>query len=506
MIEYASWAEPARLLVTFLLALCTLSQTLAVIAGFFRRPPGGARVFENLLETAVLIHVLACSSLSGRLEHAMTIGLIPQTGYETLRVAVFAIITALAVAIFITRLTGRTAGDGVGLPTAQAQDTGSLSFCLVMLAVPGAFLTLPLTEPFAGRGFAWLFVSAILFWLVRSIIVFLLRYREIRAGVSGFTVKNAIDRLNTAVMFCENDGFVLLSNAKMLWLMRTVTGAIHRNGNYFFGLVTQGKVLPGCSVEGFEGQNACLLPDGSVWILSKNELLIKKRRYFQLSATDVTERWKLTEELKPQNERLRQQSEELKETIANLQLLSRERETQKARMRAHDILGERLTLLLRMIRSEQDFDYALLKSMSHGLLDELRAARSAHSPQNELEALRQAFGVCGVEILYEGSLPGDEARARLVVEIVREGVTNAVRHGFATQAFVSMGNPGDGYKIKISDNGSPSSDIIVEGGGLGGIRTKLKPFGGALNVNNYPNFVLDIELPEEEAHVRSVDR
>ncbi|MCL1872344.1 MAG: hypothetical protein FWF90_18290, partial [Promicromonosporaceae bacterium] len=160
--------------------------------------------------------------------------------------------------------------------------------------------------------------------------------------------------MRTGVLFCETDGYILLSNARMETLIKVIfTENVRRNANHFMERFISGRINPACQKTEFEGQIVCLLPDETAWMFTRTELRVKRRTYIQLSATDITERWRLTAELQAKNTELRQRNEELEETIANLHILSREREAQRAKMRAHDVLGQSLTVLLRGIRGGQ---------------------------------------------------------------------------------------------------------------------------------------------------------
>jgi signal transduction histidine kinase len=300
--------------------------------------------------------------------------------------------------------------------------------------------------------------------------------------------------LHTGVLFFEEDGFIVLSNEQMQRLMIAITGRIRRNGKEFYKLLTIGEIEPDCLATRFEDHDVCLLPDGSVWMFNAKELYIGRKKYTQLTATNITERWGLITELQTQNEELMQRQKELGETIDNLHILSRERELQKARMRAHDILGERLTLLLHTIRGEQALDYAMLRSMSHGLLDEIRIGQITPSPADALDNIKQEFETIGVEVLINGKFPEEDVKAKLFVDIIREATTNAVRHGLATKVQICMADSDGGDKLVITDNGHPPSSGIKEGGGITGMREKIKPFGGTLTLTIQPNFVLTVVL------------
>ena len=476
MAEFYTWPRSASYLLSFIIALCVLAQTLTVMVSFYRHPRSRARIFEIILELSILGHVFVCSLLHGQAMMGYDMGLLAPSEYAGSRIVFFAAIALLAVL--------------VAAETRKPQ---------AIIALAAAGLTLPFTERLAGRLFAWLYVAAMLFWLARSIVIALRRYREIRTTISALSIKSAMDSLNTAVMFCESGGFIVLCNRQMQRLMTVITGEIQRNGEQFFRLLASGETRPGCESTWFEGENACLLPDGTVWLFARGDLTIKKKTYSQFTASDITERWKLTATLQTQNEELRQRQEELVETLDNLQALSHERETQKARMRAHDILGGRLTLLLRTIRSEPAPDYELLRSLTSGLMDELKAAENAHSPQDDMDILKQAFEAIGVGVLFNGELPPDGEKGQLFIDIAKEAVTNAVRHGYATQVTIAMEMASGCRRMRVSDNGGlPVGAIIKEGGGISGMRHRLAAFGGALSVATRPGFTLTIDIPEDE--------
>ena len=483
MAEFYTWPRSVSYLITLAIALCVLSQTLTVMVSFYRRRRGLGQVLETILEPFILCHVVVCSLLHGQAMLGYDMGLFVPGGYDGLRVASFA---ALAVLAGLAAVTNR-----------RPQ----------VLAVPAAAgLTLPFVEELSGNLFATLYICAILFFWVRSVTVGLSRYREIKANLSALSIKSAMDSLDTGILFFESGGFIVLCSQRMERLMTTIASKPQRNGERFMRLLALGKLAPGCQTTTFEEESACLVPDGSVWLFSRDDMTIKKKQYSQLTATDITDRWRLTAELQVQNAQLAARREELIETLDNVQALSRQRETQNARMRAHDVLGERLTLFLHMIRSESAPDYSLLRSLAAELMGELKAAESVHSPGDDIDILKQTFASIGVEILFDGTLPQNSEKGKLLIDISKEAVTNAVRHGFATQVVITMGTAGGRYTMRVTDNGRPPQNAIKEGGGIGGMRNRLTAFGGALSVTTSPGFTLNIELPEDEVYAESTYR
>lgn len=471
MLEMYAWAWSVRSTVTLLLALCIFTQVLALVLSVYRQPRSLHLLAENCLELALLLHILCCSLLFGQVYHAYEATLIVPTGYESLRIATFGLVvfTALVAALLARRP-------------------------WQLLSIPAVCMMLPYVEQLLGKYFSYVYVAVLLFYLVRSLIICIKRYGDVRTGISSRSVKNAIDSLRTGILFYAPDGFVLLTNSRMQQLMATLSGRVRRNGLHFYELLCSGELQDGCSRTELEGQIVCLMPGGDAWMFTKTELHVSNRDYIQLTATDITERWRLTTQLQQQDEQLRLKGKELGAALKTLDVLSREKETQNAKMRAHDILGQRLTLLLRTLRSEREPDPKLIHSLSQGLMEDLSTLRDAPPPREVFDDLCQVFAALGVDLLCSRPLPDGEA-GYLLVDILRESATNAVRHGFATQVHAQLDVSDGAYCAYITNNGRAPSVEITEGGGLCGMRNKLKPHGGTLYVQTQPHFALTITLP-----------
>lgn len=482
MAELYTWPAAARLLLTFLIALTVLFQTLAAVLSFSRRRRSYRRVLENHLEIALLLQVLTASLLHGQVMQGYESSLIAPTGYGALHIAVFALLLLMAVAVL-----------------AAARKPWPL---LVILA---SGLTLPPVEAVFGNIFAYLYLAEISFFLGRSVYISIRRYREIRTELSALSIKNMIDSLHTGLLFSEPDGFILLVNARMQQLMQTVTGQVYRNAKQFYERLLLGDLENSCQKANLEGQVVCLLPDESAWMFTQSVLEMGRKKNIQFTATDITRRWALTVQLWRQERELREKGAELNRAISRLHILARERETQKAKMRAHDVLGQRLSLLLRTLRSEQALDYDLLRFLSQGLLDDLKAEEIKPSPQKELASLQQLFGSIGVAIELQGELPEDPPRGHLFTDIIKKSVTNAVHHGFATKIEIHSGFSKGRYRLKVSNNGRTPRRTIIEGGGIGGIRKAIEPYGGVLTITTGPRFVLTVDLPGGENDLQGAD-
>lgn len=230
-------------------------------------------------------------------------------------------------------------------------------------------------------------------------------------------------------------------------------------------------------------------------MFTKTDISLLMKNYIHISVADISQLWELTIKLQLQDQELRRKSNELKETIVNLHILSKQREIDNAKMRAHDILGQRLTVMLRIIQNEDNLDYDLLTSLTRGLLAELKAEQSETSPQDELESIQQIFAAIGVDIKFEGDLPASTKQACLFVDIIREASTNAVRHGFASKINIKSENVCNNYYLTISNNGHIITTPIIPGSGIKIIRKKVSAHSGTVDIMLQPLFTLSIVIP-----------
>lgn len=472
MIEFFTFSSADRILITFMLGIGVLTQTLALALTFYRRSLTKPRVFETLLEISILCEILIFSILHGQVVNGYKNGFVMPTGYEELRISVFFVILILVIVVsFLTK--------------------NLLPFCLI----PATFISLPILENGLGSAYPWFFIAALLFFLGRSIKICGLSVTAIRTSISSLSVIHAVDTLDTGVLFSENDGTILLSNHQMQNWMLAITGKIFRNANQFYDMLVSDRYESRYKKAELDGQIVYLLPDGTAWMFTKKDIPFRMKTYVHISVVNVSEQWALTAKLQLKNQELRIKSDELKNTIANLHILSREWEIEQARMRTHDILGQRLTVLLHTIQNDRDLDYELLTSLSKGLLDELKAEQRETRPYDELKSIQQIFAAIGVNIHFEGQLPDNARQACLFVDIIREGSTNAVRHGFATQINIKSQPIQNAFTLTINNNGYIPNIPIRPGSGIGIMRKKVNTLGGNLDINHFPLFTLSVILP-----------
>ncbi|HZK44595.1 MAG TPA: hypothetical protein VFC73_09980, partial [Syntrophomonadaceae bacterium] len=321
MIEFFTFSWEARIFITFILGICVLTQTMALVLNFHRHRLTTSRVFENLVEIAILVAILVFALLHGQVVNGFKNGFVVPTGHENIRIFIFLVILILAIVISVRNRS-----------------------CLPLSVLPATLILLPIMENMLGHIFPWLFMAALIFFIGRSIKICVSSLIEISTNISALSVINAIDTLHTGVLFSEKDGHTVLSNYQMQNLMFAITGRVFRNSIEFYDTLASDQYESRYKKIELDKQIVYLLPDGNAWMFTKEDVFLRRKKYIHISAADVTEQWALTAKLQVQNQELRDKSDKLKQTIANLHILSKQKEIENAKMRAHDILGQRLTL------------------------------------------------------------------------------------------------------------------------------------------------------------------
>ncbi|MEV6015360.1 sensor histidine kinase [Streptomyces sp. NPDC051997] len=222
-------------------------------------------------------------------------------------------------------------------------------------------------------------------------------------------------------------------------------------------------------------------------------------------------------------------SEAVRELRAAREELAR-RAVEKERMRfsrdLHDLLGHTLSVIV--VKSEaarrlapRDLDAALvqvtdIESVGRQALTEIREAVTGYregSLATELDGARSALSAARVEPVVRQSgpplVPQTEA---LLGWVLREAVTNVVRHSDATRCEITVDGTVDLVRLTVSDNGTGASlaepEPGVGGTGLKGLTERLATAGGSLRAGRTPRggFEVRAELPVEAVDLTEASR
>jgi len=490
VIEFYRLGYPFISGLVILSSLCTAIQATAVIAGFNRHKAAAADRIENLLQAFVLAHTFLLALLISRLRTDYYASLIIPSEYIMLRYSIFGIIAVLAIT--------------VGVLCHKPQ---------VLTIIPIAALTIPFTEEISNHVFPWLYTLALLLIMVCAG-VFLIRQRMLYGReITAFSIKEGVDALHSGLFCCRMNGEIILINRKMQDLMRVLTGRLWRNGLEFRRALLEGDTIIKPQSTVLDGEIVYLLDDGTAWLFSEAALQISGKEHIQLSAADVTDRWELTDELRIKQEELRYRGEELSAALTSLDELRRGEELLRLKSKVHDMMAQRLALLMRIFRSEMSIDEEDLISFADDMLAEVRREGELEDETDNIETLCKIYGDIGVKITIEGNPPEGESPERNQPEekppkgnqtggnplkgsdyaafysvFVREAVTNAVSHGLATEVMIICSSSKNENIISVSNNGVLPALTIIEGSGITELRRRAAILGGTIDIATKPNF------------------
>ncbi|MGW4300977.1 sensor histidine kinase [Streptomyces sp. NPDC004646] len=215
-------------------------------------------------------------------------------------------------------------------------------------------------------------------------------------------------------------------------------------------------------------------------------------------------------------------SEAVRELRAAREELARQA-VEKERMRfsrdLHDLLGHTLSVIV--VKSEaarrlagRDLDAALaqigdIESVGRQALTEIREAVTGYregSLATELTRARSALAAGSVEpVVRQSGAPLAPQTEALLGWVVREAVTNVVRHSNARRCEITVEGAAERVRLTVTDDGTgtpvPRQTGGIGGTGLTGLTERLAAAGGTLTAGPAPQggFTVTAELPVEPA-------
>ncbi|MCY7402964.1 MAG: sensor histidine kinase [Nocardioides sp.] len=169
----------------------------------------------------------------------------------------------------------------------------------------------------------------------------------------------------------------------------------------------------------------------------------------------------------------------------------------------HDVLGHSLTAL--SVKAELaarliDLDPARAKDELESIqatarqaLAEVRATVGglrAGNLEAELATLPRVLDDAGIETTVEGTVADTDPRHRaLLAWVLRESVTNVVRHAHASHVVIRL----DASGLTVVDDGAGL--CLPEGNGLRGMRERVSAAGGRLELSGDPGTRVQVVLP-----------
>lgn len=173
----------------------------------------------------------------------------------------------------------------------------------------------------------------------------------------------------------------------------------------------------------------------------------------------------------------------------------------------HDVLGHTLSVvvlkselagkLMEQNRERAYKEIAEVEQIARSALAEVRQAISGYRSEGlmaELNRARVTLDAAGVTLECTAEPPKLRLAEETVLSlIVREAVTNIVRHAHASRCRITLLADTSGTAMFVEDNGR--GGIPYEGNGLRGMRERVESLGGRLQIESAEGTRLVIEVP-----------
>lgn len=114
----------------------------------------------------------------------------------------------------------------------------------------------------------------------------------------------------------------------------------------------------------------------------------------------------------------------------------------------------------------------------------------------QIEALTQGFTFCPIRLDYRLESPPDKDTAYCLIAIVKEGLSNIIRHSNATQVTLRLMEHPALYQLILEDNGSETAGEPSGGLGLRSMADRVGALGGQLLIERQGGFRLFVSLPK----------
>lgn len=214
-----------------------------------------------------------------------------------------------------------------------------------------------------------------------------------------------------------------------------------------------------------------------------------------LTMLDITEEWNLQVQEATSRAELKRAESALRELMTTVESIARKDALAKMRSMVHDVMGQRLSIIHRLLEeSPSEAQMCMVSSAIQAMMDDISRAEIA-DPATELSSIIETLSFVGIALEVSGELPKNDTISRLLVNIIRESSTNAIRHSHATRVKVSIIHANGFFEMSVSSDGFPISTIGAERTGIKSMRDALNDIGGELKITQDPLFSLEVKIP-----------
>lgn len=334
----------------------------------------------------------------------------------------------------------------------------------------------------------WVVILALLSASAAGVGIKLLRWSKTHISPQSFA--KAFNSVSVGILFYVEGGLCLLSNNVMNQLAQSITETPLLNGEEFYRAL---------------GADTVKTRDGKVWSFKRSKLNVEEQLRFgkkqeisvyELIATDITEMVKKNQQLADDNVKLRRINNELADYNRDMIESIRRKEILSAKTSIHDEMNR---LMLSTVHALGETDETkrndILRLWQRNALLLCKEA-SQSQPFDFLADLSVIADSLGIRFICN-DLPelSDVNVRRVFVQVAREAMVNAVKHGGAKTMTVSIQKKDGGCRFVFANDGTCEGEVVF-GGGLHTVEKMVNDIGGKLTVESQDVFAVVLEVKE----------
>ena len=296
-------------------------------------------------------------------------------------------------------------------------------------------------------------------------------------------IHDAVEVMTDGVIFADADGRIRLVNTTMLNFMETVFGKQYRNAKLFYKDLTTLQNNDFVELHVIDGQEYVHFTEGRWYRFTCKQIIIPDgRTMWQYLLADVTEEMFVTLLLQERNEEFSEKNVLAKQALLDLEIAQRHKTTDAVMHKIHDLLGQRISILQQVLNNQELQNYEYIAPLVNDVMADLR--QDLINPKETFEELVEAYRMTGIEVEVLGDLPTNQKQAEVFVTVLRDALSNAVRHGKAGHIKIRLG-----YYMSVEDDGVGCTDVKM-GTGLSGMQKLLRDNNGDILISSEDGFKL----------------
>ena len=340
----------------------------------------------------------------------------------------------------------------------------------------------------------WIPVAVLLILAVVHLsVVIPMERRRLFERITPDSIREATNDVTMGICFADPAGRIILCNETMRELSYMMIGSYPQ----MIGELDTVLFPPDPDSER-SSSGVFFFPNGNVRQFNSNRITVSgEEGWRQITAQDITELYRVREQLESENRRLAETNRKLRAMYDRMTDDIREKESLEMKIRVHDTMGRSLITIQDIMENPDEADKKLaeLKEAVSILSD------SPTPPDGDIADEMRNCEKLGVRLILNGYLPKDSGLERIVISAIRECATNCVRHAHGTYIAVDIQERHGIYTVTITNDGEKPKGKIIEGSGLSSLRRSIEAVGGEMMTAYTPRFALLLNVPVTEEDI-----